>query len=76
MTAEEKKKSELEDAANFRRLMKLNEPERTYLIFGVIFAFLNGLIFPSIGFILGSFMDVLASPEASDFKDHADTYSL
>jgi ATP-binding cassette subfamily B (MDR/TAP) protein 1 len=43
---------------------------------GIIFALINGMVFPLSGLILGEFVDVLSKPFESDFRDRANRLAL
>ncbi|KAL4464298.1 hypothetical protein ABPG72_011343 [Tetrahymena utriculariae] len=79
---EEKEKKELklkqkkEDDQLFNRLFDMNKPERKYFYAGMFFTLANGVCFPLSGLILGEFIDVLANPDASDFRTKAGMLSI
>jgi len=58
------------------RLYEINRPEKVFFYIGGAFAIANGVIFPLSGFLLGQFVDVLSSPEASDFRSRSDLLAI
>jgi len=58
------------------RLYEINRPEKVFFYIGGVFAIANGFIFPLSGYLLGQFVDVLSSPEASDFSSRSDLLAI
>lgn len=73
---QKKKQQEQLEKGMLSRLYEINRPEKVFFYIGGIFAIANGVIFPLSGFLLGQFVDVLSSPEASDFRSRSDLLAI
>jgi len=73
---EKKKKEKGQETQVFKRLFNYNKKDQPLIILGVLVAFLNGCVFPSLAIVLAEILDAFALPDASDFRSRTNLYSL
>lgn len=72
----EKKKKKHEERIALRRLFAYDKSKRPYFIVACIFAVINGAIFPFFALIIADLLEVLALPEAPDYRERANRGAL
>jgi ABC-type multidrug transport system fused ATPase/permease subunit len=60
----------------FSRLFKYNKNDLHLIIVGVLAALIHGCVFPSTSIILANMLEIFSMPQASNFRERANLFSL